>query len=103
MNVQNYVMVAVALFLGLAVICTFIRLLIGPTLADRVVALDLLSMVAIGIIAVYAVSTAQPVFLDVGLILALVAFLGTIAYAHLLEKGGRAHIERDREIWEEKH
>ena len=63
---------------------TFIRLAIGPTLADRVVALELLSIVSIGVIAVAAVITGKAVFLDVAVVLALVSFLGTVAFAYYL-------------------
>jgi multicomponent Na+:H+ antiporter subunit F len=72
--------------LGLATILTFIRLLRGPTLSDRVVALDLLSSFGIGIIGVYAVLTGQPIFLDVAAVLALIAFLTTVAFAYYIER-----------------
>jgi multicomponent Na+:H+ antiporter subunit D len=53
---------------------------------DRVVALDLLATLGIGIVVVYAINQDQPAFLDVAVILALVAFLGTVAFAFYIEK-----------------
>ncbi len=64
----------------------FIRLLRGPYLPDRVVALDLISVMAIGFIVVYAVRFNQQNFLDVAIILALITFLGTVAFAYYLER-----------------
>lgn len=72
--------------LSLTVVFAFIRLVRGPSLPDRVIALDLMTTVGIGIIAVYAISTDKPVFLDVAVILALVSFVGTIAFAYYLQK-----------------
>lgn len=68
--------------LGLA----FIRLLRGPSLPDRVVALDLISMIGVGLAAAYAVTVNQPVFLDVIMVFALISFLGTVAFAYYLER-----------------
>ncbi|MCB9076810.1 MAG: cation:proton antiporter [Anaerolineaceae bacterium] len=73
--------------LMIAVLLTLIRLIKGPTLSDRVVALDLMSTLGIGVIAAYAIAYNQPIFLDVALIVALVSFLGTIAFAYYVEKG----------------
>ncbi|MEZ4302917.1 MAG: cation:proton antiporter [Polyangiaceae bacterium] len=72
--------------LGLAVVLAFVRLVRGPSLADRVVAFDMLSAVGIGILAAYAVSTGRDVYIDLTVILALVSFLGTIAFAYYLRK-----------------
>ena len=72
--------------LSLAVVLTFVRLARGPSLPDRVIAFDLLATLGIGILAAYAVATDQPAFLDVGLVLALVSFLGTVAFAHYLAR-----------------
>lgn len=73
--------------LSLAMFLVFARLVRGPSLPDRVVALDLMATLAVGLIAVYAVAADQPVFLDVAVVLALMAFLGTVAFAHFIEKG----------------
>ncbi|MGR5065469.1 cation:proton antiporter [Photobacterium sp. DNB22_13_2] len=75
-------------YLGLIVslVLAFIRLILGPTLADRVVALDLISFVTIGFIAVYTLDSGQKSLLDIAITLALVAFLGTIAFARLITK-----------------
>lgn len=72
--------------LSLSLILAFIRLVRGPSLPDRVVALDVAITMAMGIIAVYAVQNNQPVFLDVALILALLSFLGTVAFAYYIER-----------------
>ncbi len=74
---------------GLALFLAFVRLVRGPTLPDRVVALDLMGVLAVGMIAAYAVVTDQPVLLDDATVLALVGFLGTVAFARYLERRGR--------------
>ena len=80
--------VALAL-VGLALFLTFIRLVRGPTLPDRVVALDLMGVLAVGMIAAYAVAADQPVLMDPAAAVALVGFLGTVAFARYLERRGR--------------
>jgi multicomponent Na+:H+ antiporter subunit F len=72
----------VALFLA------FIRLVRGPSLPDRVVALELCGTVVVGMIAVQAIMTEQHVLLDVAIGLALVSFLGTVAFARYVQRGG---------------
>jgi multicomponent Na+:H+ antiporter subunit F len=74
---------------GLALFLTFIRLVRGPTLPDRVVALDLMGVLAVGMIAACAVATDQPVLLDPATVLALVGFLGTVAFGRYLKMRGR--------------
>lgn len=83
MNVTTNI---VLMLLVLTMILSFIRLIIGPTLPDRVVALDLIGSTVAGIIAVYAVANLQPVYVDVAIVMALVIFLGTIAFARYVEK-----------------
>lgn len=73
--------------LCLALLLAFIRLARGPSLPDRVVALDLIATLAVGWIGIYAVATNQLLFLDVALVLALIAFLGTVGFAYFVAKG----------------
>ncbi|WP_411292925.1 cation:proton antiporter [Vibrio coralliilyticus] len=70
----------------LSVFMAFIRLILGPTLADRVIALDLIAFITVGFIAVYTLDSGQQSLLDVAITLGLVAFLGTIAFARLIFK-----------------
>lgn len=72
--------------LGGAVLLALIRLIRGPKMPDRVVALDLMVTLGMGIMAVYALATEQSVFLDVATILALISFLGTTAFAYYLQR-----------------
>jgi len=64
---------------------SFLRLRKGPSLPDRVVALDLLTTVGIAVTAVYAMIMNQPLILDVATVLALISFLGTIAFAYYVD------------------
>lgn len=75
--------------LGLCLILALVRLLRGPTLPDRVVALDLLVSLGIGIVVAQAIHEDQRALLDVAVILALLAFLGTVAFALYVEEGSR--------------
>jgi multicomponent Na+:H+ antiporter subunit F len=83
-------MLASFLMIGLiaAMLLAAARLLRGPSLPMRVVALDLMASLSVGFMAVYAVYTGQPLLLDVALVVALVSFLGTVAFAFYIEKGG---------------
>ena len=66
-----------------------VRLVLGPSLPDRVVALDFMTAVAVAASGVWAIATDNPVFLDVAMILALITFVGTVAFARYLERRGR--------------
>lgn len=87
MMLANVALIVVMPALFGSVMLTFIRLIKGPTTPDRVIAADLMATIGIGVIAVYAIMTNQPTFLDVAIILALISFLGTIAFAYYVEKG----------------
>jgi multicomponent Na+:H+ antiporter subunit F len=82
-TLASYVVLPV---LGVSVMLALARLLHGPKIADRVVSLDLMVTLGMGIIAVYAIATEQAVFLDVATVLALISFLGTIAFATYLQR-----------------
>ena len=72
--------------LSIGIVLAFIRLLRGPNIPDRLMALDVLTTVGVGIAALYAVAFDQPVYLDVAIVLPLVAFLGTVAFSRYIEK-----------------
>ena len=65
----------------------FVRLAKGPSLADRVVAMDALATMAIGALVIVSVVTGQALLLDIALAMALVVFIGTIAVAMTIERG----------------
>ena len=86
MTVLDGAIALASVMLALAVVLAFIRVLRGPSLPDRVVAFDLMTSVAVGIMVVYSIATEETVFLDVAIVLALISFLGTVAFARYLER-----------------
>lgn len=93
MNFGEFQMVPAAALLtlnvfGLAILVAMIRLLKGPSLADRVVALDLIAALAVGKIAVYSIFISEPMLLRAAIVVGLVVFVGTVAFAMFLEKRG---------------
>lgn len=69
-----------------ALLLAFVRLMLGPSLPDRVVALDLMAMIMGGIMLVSAVVTGVGALVDAVVILALIVFFGTVAFARYLER-----------------
>lgn len=65
----------------LGLLFSFVRLIKGPTLPDRVVSADLITVLAVAVAGILAISHHDPDFLDVAVALALVAFLATVAFA----------------------
>jgi multicomponent Na+:H+ antiporter subunit F len=78
---------AALVLLGIALLVALARLVRGPSLPDRVVALELTATLTAGVIAVYAVAAEQPVLLDVAVVIALLGFLGAVAFARYVEQG----------------
>ncbi len=72
--------------LGAGLLVCLIRLIKGPSLPDRVVALDLMAILMVGLMAVDALATGHMLPLRAAVVVALLAFLGTIAFARYLEK-----------------
>lgn len=83
---QTYLQYVIMPVLCIAVVLVFVRFFIGPEIADRVIALDLLITIGVGIIGVYSISMGHSAFLDDAMILALIAFLGTVAFSYYLAK-----------------
>jgi len=86
MALDDFALYVILPILTLAVVIVFVRLLRGPSLPDRVMAIDLMNTLGIGIIATYAIGTDQPAFLDVAIAMALISFLGTVAFAYYIER-----------------
>jgi len=86
MSTQDYLQYVIIPILVLSEFMVFIRFLKGPSVIDRVVALDLVVTIGIGIISIYSIITETSNFLDIAMILALIAFLGTVAFSYYLEK-----------------
>jgi multicomponent Na+:H+ antiporter subunit F len=76
--------------LCIAFLVTVYRVIAGPTLPDRVLALDMLVAVAIGFIAVYAVQTGISLYVDIAIALGLVGFLSTVAFARYVLQEAQA-------------
>lgn len=78
-----------AVVLSIAFLLAFVRLVRGPSVPDRVVALDLIAVLVVAVVATYNIAADQPVLFDAAIVLALVAFLGTVAFARYIERSGQ--------------
>ena len=79
----------------LGLVFSFVRLIRGPSLPDRVVSIDLITVLAVAIAGLLAITHNEPDFLDIGVALALVAFLATVAFAWYAERS-TGLLNRDR-------
>lgn len=70
--------------LSVAMLLSIMRFIKGPSLADRIASMDLMSALMIGIIVLYTMISHELLFMNVALILSLVAFLGTMSFAYYL-------------------
>ena len=75
---------AALVLLGLALFLAVYRIVVGPTLADRVLALDLLTVLAMGFVGAIAIRTGITLYIDIAIALALLGFLATVAFARYI-------------------
>jgi multicomponent Na+:H+ antiporter subunit F len=76
--------------LTIAFFLTVVRIIKGPTLPDRVVALDMLVALGIGFIAAIGIQTDYYLYVDIAIALGLVGFLATVAFARFVLNRGLA-------------
>jgi len=92
MNLELAVNIALVLTaIGLVAGC--IRMFKGPTAADRIVALDLVTILLVAVTSLFALQLDNAAYLDLGLALALVGFLATVAFARYLETNEQEPLE----------
>jgi len=82
------------LIISISVLLTAYRVVKGPSMSDRVIALDSMGIQVIGLVAIFSVKHHTQAFLDIILLIGILAFIGTISFAKFLERG--EIIERDR-------
>lgn len=70
----------------LGVAFAFVRLILGPSLPDRIVALDMMTVLIVSFCGLYAILSEDVAFVDVAIVLALVGFLATVALARYVER-----------------
>ncbi|MCL7929855.1 monovalent cation/H+ antiporter complex subunit F [Halomonas llamarensis] len=85
---MEHVILISQVIMSLALILVFVRVVRGPSLPDRVVALELFSTTIVGLVAVYTIKTGVASFLDAAIVIALMGFLASIGFARFLERGG---------------
>lgn len=84
------------ILVGIAILITFIRIIIGPTFPDRVIAMDVVGVNLISAIAIVSILFNTRAFFDVILVLGILAFISTISFSKFLERG--VIIERKRDL-----
>ena len=81
------ILVAAAVLIFLGVALSVLRLVLGPTVIDRVAAIDMLTVVSMSLIALYAHVAGRFVYLDVALVYGVLSFLAVLGIARFLERG----------------
>lgn len=82
--IVEYAAIFAIVILVIALLLTVYRAVVGPTLPDRVIALDMLVGIVIGFIAVIALRTGYTLYIDIAIALGLVGFLATVAFARFI-------------------
>ncbi len=83
----NGVIAVAAAMLGVAMLLNLGRLLAGPGMADRVLALDTLSLNAVGLIVLLGIATRTAFYFEAAVLIAALGFVATVAFARLLLRG----------------
>lgn len=93
--IQMMLMTSVVL-ISIAILITIVRIVLGPSLPDRVLALDVIGVNIIASIAVISVLMNTKAFLEAILVLGILSFIGTIAYSKYILRGVVVERKRDR-------
>jgi multicomponent Na+:H+ antiporter subunit F len=93
--IQAMLTTSLVLF-SITIAIAVIRIILGPSMPDRVIGLDMIGVNLIAMIAVISVVMNTKAFLEVILILGILSFIGTIAFSKFIERGVIVERKRDR-------
>jgi multicomponent Na+:H+ antiporter subunit F len=83
----EHLIVVAAMLICFGILLAVLRLVLGRTIVDRVIAVDMLTVVSISLIAIYAHVADRFIYLDVALVYGVLSFLAVLAVARYLERG----------------
>lgn len=89
MTVENYIAYVVMPIICMSLFFIILRFIKGPQVVDRVVALDLMITVGVAFITLFSIVVNNPMFLEEAMIMALIAFLSTVAFSYYIFKRKR--------------
>ncbi|WP_373233192.1 Na(+)/H(+) antiporter subunit F1 [Cohnella sp.] len=84
--IDYFLMIALT-FLSLAILGCMYRLLKGPSIPDRIAALDTIGILLLSMVAILCVLLRTAAYLDIVLVIGILTFIGTTAFAHFIERG----------------
>ncbi|WP_033542190.1 Na(+)/H(+) antiporter subunit F1 [Planococcus sp. CAU13] len=93
--IQTILAISLSLYI-IAILLALYRIIRGPSMPDRVVALDMIGVNLISAVAVFSVALGTHAFLEVILIVGILAFISTIALARFVERGAIVEHDPDR-------
>ena len=85
-SLSNSVITIVFLFLLLALFFSFIRLIKGPSVNDRIAAMDVIASILLSFIVVYSIFINNALYFDIPVIISLISFIGTVAVSTYLKQ-----------------
>ena len=85
-NVSNITLNIVFLFLLMALIISFIRLIKGPSVNDRIAAMDVIASIVMAFIIVYSIFTNNAKYFDIPVVISLISFIGTVAVSTYIKQ-----------------
>ena len=91
----NFILQLALIFIAISMLILIYRVIKGPSIPDRIVALDAISMNLICMIALFSLLLNTSMFLEVILLISILSFTGTVAFSKFLEKGEIIENERD--------
>jgi len=77
----------VAVFLGVCIIIAMVRVVLGPTVPDRIVGLDTINTIVVLLMVILGAAFQEIIFVDVAIVYALLSFVTTLFIAKYIEKG----------------
>ena len=86
-EIMNMALLIALAVVALSQVMAMVRLIIGPGIADRILALDTMVINAIGLIVLLGISQGTVVYFEVSLLIAMLGFVSTVAYARFVLRG----------------